>query len=101
MWRRRGGAGPHACGTMRVASRLRGDHGEDRIGAALHAGTAPPPAREFIEPRQLSDEEAHIGQIKRAYNDGRKEVSFNREQDEIRAKIHNLSGQAKGKKKGK
>jgi hypothetical protein len=58
-------------------------------------GAPPPPEIEPVEPRKLSAAEARIGQIKRAFNDGRKEQTLSKEADEIRRKVHNLSGQAK------
>jgi hypothetical protein len=53
----------------------------------------PEPEIEPVEPRKLSEEEARIGQIKRAFNDGREEKQFSREAEEIRDKVHNLSRQ--------
>ena len=60
----------------------------------------PEPEIEPIEPRKLSDEEARIGQIKRAYNDGREEKQLTKEADEIRRKVHNLSKGDDDQKKG-
>jgi hypothetical protein len=57
-------------------------------------GGPPPPEIEPVEPRKLGAVEARIGQIKRAFNDGRKEQTLTKEADEIRLKVHNLSGQA-------
>jgi hypothetical protein len=54
---------------------------------------APEPEIEPVEPRKLTEKEAKIGQIKRAYNDGREEKEFTREAEEIRDKVHNLSRQ--------
>lgn len=54
---------------------------------------APEPEIEPVEPRKLTDEEARIGQIKRAFNDGREEKKFTREAEQIRDKVHNLSRQ--------
>jgi hypothetical protein len=51
----------------------------------------PEPEIEKLEPRKLTKEEARIGQIKRAYNDGRQEKQLTKEADEIRIKVHNLS----------
>ncbi|MEK6287740.1 MAG: hypothetical protein AABO57_18640 [Acidobacteriota bacterium] len=56
-------------------------------------GGPPPPEIEPIEPRKISAAEGRIGQIKRAFNDGRKEQSLTKEADAIRQKVHNLSGQ--------
>jgi hypothetical protein len=56
-------------------------------------GEPPPPEIEPIKPRRLSAAEARIGQIKRAYNDGREEKTLSRKADAIRQKVHNLSGQ--------
>ena len=54
---------------------------------------APEPEIEPVEPRKLTAEEARIGQIKRAYNDGREEEKFTKEADEFREKVHSLSRQ--------
>jgi len=56
-------------------------------------GGPPPPEIEPIEPRKLSAAEARIGQIKRAYNDGREEQRLTKEADAIRERVHNLSKQ--------
>lgn len=56
-------------------------------------GGPPPPEIEPIEPRKISAAEGRIGQIKRAFNDGRKEQTLTKEADAIRLKVHNLSGQ--------
>lgn len=69
----------------------------------------PPPEIEPIEPRKISSAEAKKAQIKRAFNDGRKEVAFTKEADAIREKVHNLSKQGglkpsskqRGKRRGK
>lgn len=53
----------------------------------------PEPEIEPIEPRKISPAEAKRAQIKRAYNDGSKEVPFTKEADVIREKVHNLSKQ--------
>lgn len=53
----------------------------------------PEPEIEPVEPRKLTGEEARIGQIKRAFNDGREEKKFTREAEAIRDKVHNLSRQ--------
>jgi hypothetical protein len=60
-------------------------------------GITPEPDIEPIEPRRISAEEGRIGQIKRAFNDGRKEQSLTKEADAIRQKVHNLSGQGGNK----
>ncbi len=57
-------------------------------------GGPPPPEIEPVVPRKISAEEGRIGQIKRAFNDGRKEQSLTKEADAIRQVVHNLSGQA-------
>jgi hypothetical protein len=57
-------------------------------------GEPPPPEIEPIKPRRLSAAEARIGQIKRAYNDGREEKTLSKKADAIRQKVHNLSGQS-------
>ena len=44
-------------------------------------------------PRKISPAEAKKAQIKRAYNDGRKETGFTKEAEAIREKVHNLSKQ--------
>jgi hypothetical protein len=65
-------------------------------------GITPEPEIEPVEPRKISAAEARIGQIKRAFNDGRKEEALSKEADAIRQKVHNLSGQGvnpKGTKK--
>jgi hypothetical protein len=61
----------------------------------------PEPEIEPVEPRKISPDEARRAQIKRAYNDGRKEVPFDKEADEIREKVHNLSKQGSLKQGGK
>jgi len=61
----------------------------------------PPPEIELIEPRKISPAEARKAQIKRAYNDGRKEVTFTKEADAIRQKVHNLSKQGSLKQSSK
>jgi len=60
-----------------------------------------PPAVEVesIEPRKIGAAEAKKGQIKRAYNDGRKEEPFTKEADAFREKVHSLSRQGGGKKR--
>ncbi|HEX8853549.1 MAG TPA: hypothetical protein VF754_08685 [Pyrinomonadaceae bacterium] len=58
----------------------------------------PLPQIEPIEPRRISAAEGRIGQIKRAFNDGRKEQTLTKEADVIRQKIHNLSTQGGGGK---
>jgi hypothetical protein len=55
----------------------------------------PEPEIEPVEPRKLTEEEARIGQIKRAFNDGREEKGFTKEAEEIRDKVHNLSRQGR------
>jgi hypothetical protein len=61
---------------------------------------APAPEIEPIEPRKISAEEARIGQIKRAFNDGREEKAFSKDADQFRLVVHNLSKLAdKGGKK--
>jgi hypothetical protein len=67
-------------------------------------GLVPEPEIEVPTPRRLSANEARIGQIKRAYNDGRKEQPLSKEADSIRQQVHNLSGQGgvvTGKSTGK
>jgi len=61
----------------------------------------PEPEIEPIEPRKISPEEARKAQIKRAYNDGRKEQPFTKQADEFRKKVHNLSKPASVKQRGK
>lgn len=56
-------------------------------------GITPEPEIEPVAPRRISAAEGRIGQIKRAFNDGRKEQTLTKEADAIRQKVHNLSGQ--------
>lgn len=53
----------------------------------------PEPEIEILEPRKLTAAEARRGQIKRAFNDGRKEQAFSKEADAFREKVHSLSRQ--------
>lgn len=60
----------------------------------------PEPEVEVLEPRKLTAVQARIGQIKRAFNDGRKEAAFSKEADLFREKVHSLSRQGRGSKRG-
>lgn len=64
-------------------------------------GEPPPPEIEPIKPRRLNATEARIGQIKRAFNDGREEKTLSKAADAIRQKVHNLSGQSAETKEAK
>ena len=61
----------------------------------------PPPEIGSVEPRKISPAEAQKAQIKRAYNDGRKEQAFSKEADDFRKKVHNLSKQGGGMQSAK
>lgn len=52
-------------------------------------GITPEPEIEPIRPRKLSAEDARIGQIKEAFNDGRKEKAFSKEAEAFRQRVHN------------
>ncbi len=57
------------------------------------------PLVDFVAPRALTAEEARIGQIKHAYNDGREEQAVSKEADAFRKKIHGGSPERGGGKR--
>ena len=60
----------------------------------------PPPEIAQVEPRKISAAEAKKAQIKRAYNDARKEQQFDARANAIHAKVHGLSQQGAGSRRG-
>ena len=51
----------------------------------------PMPIIEELNVPRISDEEARIGQEKRAFNDGREELAVSREAEEFRNLVHSLA----------
>lgn len=51
----------------------------------------PEPEIDVVPPRKLTAAQARIGQIKRAFNDGRKEAALSEEAEAFRKKVHGLS----------
>jgi hypothetical protein len=51
----------------------------------------PPPEIEELNVPQISEEEAHRGQEKLAFNDGRAEIAITRDAEEFHQRIHSLS----------
>jgi hypothetical protein len=51
----------------------------------------PPPIIEELKVPRISAAQARIGQQKRAFNDGRKELAVSREAEEFRKLVHSLA----------